>query len=116
MYKRQVQYDIPVIWIIFDDGEFKLIKIFQMATFHETALVEFENPDYVAYANACGAQGFRVETLDEFESAFQEALASGKPALIDARITRLAIPHYCPNPAGLVAAIEEALVKRLPDV
>jgi acetolactate synthase-1/2/3 large subunit len=111
-----VQYDIPVIWIIFDDGEFKLIKIFQVATFHETALVEFENPDYVAYAKACGAQGFRVETLDEFESAFQEALASGKPALIDARITRLAIPHYCPTPAGLVAAIEEALVRRLPDV
>jgi acetolactate synthase-1/2/3 large subunit len=110
-----VQYDIPVIWIIFDDSEFKLIKIFQIATFHESALVEFENPDYVAYAKACGAQGFRVETLDEFETAFQEALASGKPALIDARITRMAIPHYCPNPAGLVAAIEEALMKRLGD-
>ena len=30
-----VQYDIPVIWIIFDDGEFKLIKIFQLSAFHE---------------------------------------------------------------------------------
>ena len=108
-----VQYDIPVIWIIFNDGEFKLIKLFQLATFHESALVEFENPDYVAYAKACGAQGYRVESRDEFEQAFTKALASGKPALIDASITRLAVPHYSPNPAGMLAAIEEALAKRL---
>jgi acetolactate synthase I/II/III large subunit len=108
-----VQHNIPVIWIIFDDGEFKLIKMFEVATFAETALVDFTNPDYVAYANACGAQGFRVQTLDEFESAFRAALASGRPTLIDAHITRLAIPHYSPNPAGLPAAIEEDLAKVL---
>ncbi len=108
-----VQYDVPVIWIIFDDSEFKLIKLFQVTTFGESGLVEFTNPDYVGYAKACGAQAFRVETLDQFESAFQEALASGKPTLIDAHITRLAVPHYSPNPAGLLAAIEEALARKL---
>jgi acetolactate synthase-1/2/3 large subunit len=96
-----VQYNIPVIWIIFNDGEFKLIKLYQLSTFHESGLVEFTNPDYAAYARACGASGYRVETLGEFESAFQEALALGKPALIDAAITRLAIPHYSPTPHGL---------------
>jgi acetolactate synthase I/II/III large subunit len=96
-----VQYDIPVIWIIFNDGEFKLIKLFQVSTFHESGLVEFTNPDYAAYARACGALGYRVETLDEFETAFQGALASGKPALIDAAISRVAIPHYSPTPHGL---------------
>ena len=111
-----VKYDIPVIWIIFHDGEFKLIKLFQLSAFHETGLVEFANPDYVAYARACGAQGFRVESLAEFEAAFQAALASGKPTLIDASITRLAIPHYSPNPAGVLAAIEESIVKKLEDV
>jgi acetolactate synthase I/II/III large subunit len=108
-----VQYNIPVIWIIFDDSEFKLIKMFQIATYRESALVEFTNPDYVGYATACGAQAFRVETLEQFESAFREALASGKPTLIDAHITRLAVPHYSPNPAGLLAAIEEALATML---
>ena len=108
-----VQYNIPVIWIIFNDGEFKLIKLYQIATFGESGLVEFTNPDYVAYAKACGAQGYRVETVAEFESAFQEALASGKPTLIDAAITRLAIPHYSPNPSGLLAAIEEAIAGKL---
>ena len=108
-----VKYDIPVIWIIFHDGEFKLIKLFQLSAFHETGLVEFANPDYVAYARACGAQGFRVESLAEFEAAFQAALASGKPTLIDASITRLAIPHYSPNPAEILAAIEESIAKKL---
>ena len=108
-----VRYNIPIIWIIFNDGEFKLIKIFQLSAFHESGLVDFANPDYVAYAKACGAQGFRVESLTEFETAFRAALASGKPTLIDASITRLAIPHYSPNPNGILAAIEESLVKKL---
>jgi acetolactate synthase-1/2/3 large subunit len=108
-----VKYDIPVIWIIFNDGEFKLIKLFQLSAFHESGLVDFSNPDYVAYAKACGAQGFRVESLAQFEAAFQAALASGKPTLIDAAITRLAIPHYSPNPAGILAAIEESIATRL---
>jgi len=108
-----VEYGIPVIWIIFNDGEFKLIKLFQLSAYHESGLVEFTNPDYVAYAKACGAQAFRVETLAEFEAAFKTALDSGKPTLIDAVITRFAIPHYSPNPDGVLAAIEEALAKRL---
>jgi acetolactate synthase I/II/III large subunit len=108
-----VHYNLPVIWIIFQDDEYKLIKLYQLEAFHETGLVEFPNPDYVAYANACGAQGFRVQSVAEFETAFRTALASGKPTLIDASITRLAIPHYSTNPAGLLAAIEEALEKKL---
>jgi acetolactate synthase I/II/III large subunit len=108
-----VRYNIPVIWIIFADGEFKLIKLYQLEAFHESGLVDFPNPDYVAYAKACGAQGFRVESLAEFEAAFRTALASGQPTLIDASITRLAMPHYSTNPAGLLAAIEESIEKKL---
>lgn len=108
-----VRYNIPVIWIIFEDCEYKLIKLYQLSAFHESGLVDFPNPDYVAYAKACGAQGFRVQSLAEFEAALRTALASGKPTLIDASITRLAIPHYSPNPAGLLAAIEESIEKKL---
>jgi acetolactate synthase I/II/III large subunit len=108
-----VQYNIPVIWIIFNDGEFKLIKLYQMSTFFESGLVDFTNPDYVGYARACGAEGYRAETLEEFERAFQTALASGKPTLIDVAIDRLAIPHYCPSPDGLLAAIVEGVENKL---
>ncbi|MFZ2076362.1 MAG: thiamine pyrophosphate-dependent enzyme [Xanthobacteraceae bacterium] len=108
-----VRYNIPVIWIIFDDGEYKLIKLYQLSAYHESGLVDFVNPDYVGYAKACGALGFRVNSLAEFEAAFQAALASGKPTLIDAAITRLALPHYSSNPDGVLAAIEESVLKKL---
>jgi len=104
-----VQYEIPVIWIIFDDGEFKLVRLHQLETYHEFALTDFTNPDYVAYAKACGADAYRAETLGEFEQAFQKALSSSKPTLIDARITRLALPPYSPSPEGLVEGLWNAI-------
>jgi acetolactate synthase I/II/III large subunit len=108
-----VEYGIPVIWIIFDDEEFKLIKLYQLEAYHETGLVEFENPDFAAYARACGADGYRVDTLGDFEQAFRAALESGRPTVIDAKITRWAVPHYSPSPDGLMAGLVEALEARL---
>lgn len=108
-----VEHQIPVIWVIFDDEEFKLIKIYQLATYGETGLVEFQNPDFAAYARACGADGYRVETLEEFEDAFRRSLASGRPTVIDAAITRWAIPHYSPSPDGVIAGLVETVEARL---
>ncbi|GAA3623582.1 acetolactate synthase large subunit [Nonomuraea rosea] len=108
-----VEHDIPVIWIIFDDQEFKLIKLYQLSTYLESGLVEFQNPDFAAYARACGADGYLVETIEEFEDAFRAALASGRPTVIDARITRWAIPHYSPSPDGVIAGLVETIEDRL---
>ena len=107
-----VEHDIPVIWVIFDDREYKLIKIYQFATYGETGLVEFQNPDFAAYARACGADGYRVENLEDFKAAFAAALASGRPTVIDAKITRWAIPHYSPSPDGVIAGIVETVEQR----
>ncbi len=107
-----VQYQIPVIWIIFDDEEFKLIKLYQLKAYHETGLVEFQNPDFAAYARACGADGYRVDTLGEFEDAFRAALVSGRPTVIDAKITRWAVPQYSPSPDGVIAGLVEAIEAR----
>lgn len=107
-----VEYEIPVIWIIFDDQEFKLIKLYQISAYGETALVDFQNPDFAAYARACGADGYRVENLEEFEDAFGKALTSGRPTVIDAHIARWAIPHYSPSPDGVIAGLVETLEAR----
>ena len=39
-----VQHDIPVIWVIFDDREFKLIKIYQLATYLESGAGRVPEP------------------------------------------------------------------------
>jgi acetolactate synthase-1/2/3 large subunit len=107
-----VEHDLPVIWVIFDDREFKLIKIFQLAEYQKTGLVEFQNPSYAAYAEACGAAGYTADTLEEFETCFAHALASGRPSVIDARITRWAIPHYSPSPDGLIPGLVKMFEER----
>jgi acetolactate synthase-1/2/3 large subunit len=107
-----VEHDLPVIWVIFDDREFKLIKIFQFAAYQKTGLVEFDNPNYAAYAEACGAAGYTADTLEEFETSFAHALASGRPSVIDARITRWAIPHYSPSPDGLIPGLVKMFEER----
>jgi acetolactate synthase-1/2/3 large subunit len=75
--------------------------------------VEFQIPDFAAYARACGADGNRVDTLQEFEAAFATALASGRPSLIDARITRWVIPHHSPSPDGVIDRLVEMAEQRL---
>ncbi|WP_448628515.1 thiamine pyrophosphate-binding protein [Geodermatophilus sp. URMC 64] len=107
-----VEHDAPVIWVIFDDSEFKLVKLYQLATYGRSGLVEYRTPDFAAYARACGADGYRVEDLEEFEEAFAAALAARRPTVIDARITRWALPHYYPSPRGLVHGVVEELEKR----
>ena len=108
-----VEHELPVIWIIFNDGEFKLIKIYQMTEYFESALVDFRNPDFAAHARACGANGYSVSDEDEFEAAFKDALASGKPCVIDAKITRWAIPHFSTSPRGTIAGIIERIEERM---
>jgi acetolactate synthase I/II/III large subunit len=108
-----VEHELPVIWIIFNDGEFKLIKIYQMTEFFESGLVDFRNPDFAAYARACGANGYSVSDENEFEAAFKDALASGKPCVIDAKITRWAVPHFSTSPRGTIAGIVERIEERM---
>lgn len=108
-----VQNAVPVIWVIFNDDEYKLVKVYQLATYGKSALVEFRNPDFAAYATACGADGYRVETLEEFERAFSAALRANRPTVIDAAITRWALPHYSTSPKGVLPGIWETLEERL---
>jgi acetolactate synthase I/II/III large subunit len=107
-----VEHNIPVIWVIFNDYEYKIIKLYQFTTYAETGLVEFQNPDFAGYARACGADGYRVENLEDFKQAFGAALRSGRPTVIDAKITRWAVPHYSSSPDGVIAGIVETVEQR----
>jgi len=89
-----VQYDIPVVWVIFNNGEFNIIKKFLIDMYGDHAFMRFSNPDYVAYARACGAQGYRVEKVGDFEPAFVEAIRSNKPALIDVVVESEVYPPF----------------------
>ena len=86
-----VEHSLPIIWIIFDDGEFKLIKLYQLSAFMETGLVEFKNPDFAAYARAFGGFGATVENTADFPAAFAAAERSRLPAIIHLKVDPEAI-------------------------
>jgi acetolactate synthase-1/2/3 large subunit len=87
-----VQYELPVVFIVVNNGMYGTIRMHQErdypARVYATAL---QNPDFVALARAYGAHGERVEETGEFAPAFDRAVKSGKPALIEVRIDPQAI-------------------------
>lgn len=78
-----VENKMPVVWIIFNNSEFNIIKYFQLKSKKSEVFNSFLNPDFVKYAEACGAKGFHVTKIEDFEVAFTEAMKLGKPAVID---------------------------------
>lgn len=89
-----VENDIPVIWVIFNNGEFNIIKKLLINNFGAHAYMQFLNPDFCKYAEACGAKGYRVEKLEEFEPALQAALKDKKPTLIDVVVESEVYPPF----------------------
>lgn len=89
-----VQYNIPVVWIIFNNGEFNVIKKFLLNMMNDQAFMQFDNPDFVKYAEACGAKGYRVERIEDFAPVLQKAIASNKPVLIDVLVDGEVYPPF----------------------
>ena len=82
-----IQHDLRVIFLVVNNGMYGTIRMHQEREFpervHGTAL---RNPDFVALARAYGAHGELVTHTAEFIPAWNRALASGTPALIELRI------------------------------
>lgn len=78
-----VQNRIPIIWIIFNNSEFNIIKLFNLVAHGKEVFNHLLGPDFAEYARLCGANGFLVENIGQFEPAFKEALASNRPSVIN---------------------------------
>ncbi|HEY8503970.1 MAG TPA: thiamine pyrophosphate-dependent enzyme, partial [Gemmataceae bacterium] len=60
--------------------------------------VRLHNPDFAAYARACGGEGYAVETTRELDRALKEALSSRRPCIVDVA-TQAVMPAW-PTPRG----------------
>ena len=76
-----VQYDLPIVVLLVNNGMYATIRMHQERQFPGRVVgTDLENPDFPALARAYGAHGERVERTEDFEDAFERALASGKPS------------------------------------
>lgn len=89
-----VEHQIPVIWIIFNNGEYNVIKKFLLDFYDKEAFMQFRNPDFVKYAEACGADAYSVTAIEEFEPILQKAIAKNRPCLIDVKIDPDVYPPF----------------------
>lgn len=82
-FATAVQYGIPLIVAVIDNGMYGTIRMHQEKTFPaRIAATTLNSPDFAAYARAFGGHGETVRTTDEFAPAFERAVASGLPAII----------------------------------
>lgn len=87
-----VQYDLPVINVVFSNDKYAFIKDKYEDTNKHLFGCDFTNADYAKIAEAQGAVGFTVNRIEDIDAVVAEAVKlnkEGKTIVIDARIT----PH-----------------------
>ena len=83
-FATAVQYELPIVVLLVNNGMYATIRMHQERQFPGRVIgTDLENPDFPALAQAYGGFGERVERTEDFEAAFERALASGKPALLE---------------------------------
>ncbi len=89
-----VQYDIPVVAVVFNNLGWQAIRDLQWIAFDDQSdyATMFERqgqpltPNIAAIAQGFGALGVRVDTPEAIAPAVKDALASGRPAVVEVMI------------------------------
>ncbi|MGW6357206.1 thiamine pyrophosphate-binding protein [Streptomyces sp. NPDC055092] len=75
------QYNLPVTWLIVDDGGYGILREYMTDAFGEATATELSRPDFVALAESFGVPGVRTspETLQD---DLAKALAEPGPSVV----------------------------------
>jgi len=79
-----VQYNLPVKIILLKNNSLAEVKFEQVELGNPSFGCDLSPIDFVAFARACGAEGYRCERPEEVRLALQAALRSQGPALVEA--------------------------------
>ena len=91
-FQTAVQNDTPLVAIVVNNGVHGTIRMHQERHYPDRHVAtDITSPDYAALARAHGGHGESVTRTAGFAPAFERALASGKPAIIDVAFDREAI-------------------------
>jgi len=91
-FATAVQHAAPIVAIVVNNGMYGTIRMHQEREYPgRVSGTELRNPDFAAYARAFGGHGETVEATAQFPAAFERALASGKPAILELKIDPEAI-------------------------
>ena len=79
------RYNIPVIEIVINNHVLGMVRQWQTLFYDKrySNTILNDNVDFAKVAEALGAIGCRVTTIEEFEEAFKKAQTAGRPVVID---------------------------------
>ena len=86
-----VQYGANVVVLVVNNGMLGTIRMHQERQFGHGVATDLVNPDFVALGQAYGCHAALVERNEDFPAAFEDAVASGRPAVLELRVDREAI-------------------------
>jgi acetolactate synthase I/II/III large subunit len=90
-----VEYDIPCVWVVWNNFAWGAIRDIQYGLFggRELGTAFYQgpnktpyNPDFAAWARACGVEGITVTQSADFRGALEHAIKLNKPCLIDVHV------------------------------
>jgi acetolactate synthase-1/2/3 large subunit len=90
-----VEYDIPVVWVVWNNFAWAAIRDLQYGYFdgREIGTAFYHgpegkpyNPDFAAWARAAGAHGMTVTRSQDFRGALDEAVRLGRPCVVDVHV------------------------------
>lgn len=90
-----VEYNIPVVWVIWNNFAWASIRDIQYGmfggrelgtAFYQGANNKPYNPDFAAWARASGVDGITVTKSQDFKGALEHAVKANKPFLLDVHV------------------------------
>ncbi len=94
-------YGIPVIIVLFNNGTLGMVRQWQTLFFskHYSHTTLDRGPDFMKLAEAYGLKGWRVDSLPAFRAAVGDALAQGRPCIVECMlgIDEMVAPMVAPG-------------------
>jgi acetolactate synthase-1/2/3 large subunit len=89
-----VEYDLPCIWVVWNNFSWAAIRDIQMGMFdgRELGTAFYKqnkkpyNPDFAAWARACGADGVTITKSEDLAGALQQAIRNKRPCVLDVHV------------------------------
>ena len=106
-----VSQNLPLLIVIFNNGVLGMVRQWQTLFFgkrYSNTVLE-RKTDFVKLAEAFGAEGYRVSSIEEFREVFRKALRANGPVVIDTPIGQdeFVLPMLPPG-----GSIDDIIVKK----
>lgn len=82
-FATAVAYDLPITVLVLDNAKLAMIEYEQDAAGVPHFATNLQKIDFARYADACGGEGFAVDSPKDLYGALEDALSVKKAALVD---------------------------------